>query len=237
MAVVVLPFLFLFRHLASIVIFREMELWFDPQARRGPEAMAVDEWLLEYGKQPILRIYGWDGAWGSIGYFGKVMEARSFLPGVELVRRWTGGGTVDHRGDWTYSLIVPRSCEVSRMRGGESYRLIHRILLNVLKSEGGDPDLSPGRRKSGSMCFENPVEHDLMDAKGAKLAGAAQRRGKLGLLHQGSVATVGDSRLRGELFAECLAESWWEAEIAVDTDRIAALVREKYGTRAWLERC
>jgi lipoate-protein ligase A len=218
------------------VIFREVELWFDPLARSGPEAMAVDEWLLEQVKHPVLRIYRWDGAWGSLGYFGKLSEAENGLPGVSFVRRWTGGGTVDHREDWTYSLIVPRDREVARMKGGESYRAIHRILLEVLRAEGGSPDLSPGRKKSGGMCFENPVEYDLMDSAGAKLAGAAQRRGKLGLLHQGSVATAGDSRLRGELFAERLAESWWEAELAVDEDRVAALVAARYGSREWLAR-
>ena len=213
-----------------------MELWFDPVPRGGPEAMAVDECLLEQAKNPILRIYRWDGAWGSLGYFGKLSEAQEGLPGLELVRRSTGGGTVDHRNDWTYSLIVPRDREIARMKGGESYRAIHHILLEVLRAEGGAPDLSAGRKKSGSMCFENPVEHDLMDAGGAKLAGAAQRRGKLGLLHQGSVAKGDDSRLRGELFAEHLAESWWESDLIVSEDRVAALVWEKYGSKEWLAR-
>ncbi len=198
--------------------------------------MAVDEWLLEQGKHPVLRIYQWDGAWGSLGYFGKLSEAKEGLPGVDFVRRWTGGGIVDHRVDWTYSLIVPRNREIARMKGGESYRAIHRILLEVLAVEGGSPDFSEAKGKSGGMCFENPVEHDLMDAGGAKLAGAAQRRGKLGLLHQGSVATGGNSRLRGELFAERLAESWWEGDLVVDEDRVAALVKLKYGSKEWLVR-
>jgi hypothetical protein len=68
------------------------------------------------------------------------------------------------------------------------------------------------------------------------LAGAAQRRGKLGLLHQGSVATAGDSRLRGELFAERLADSWWQAETHPDDERIAEIVALKYGRKEWLER-
>ena len=190
-----------------------MELWFDPLARSGPEAMAVDEWLLEYATHPILRIYRWDGEWGSLGYFGKLADSRDGLPDMNLVRRWTGGGTVDHRGDWTYSLIVPLSYELARMKGGESYRAIHEILTDVLKAEGGEPDLAPANGKSGGMCFENPVEFDVIDAAGEKLAGAAQRRGKLGLLHKGSVATAGDSRLRGELFAERIRLVERDAEI------------------------
>ncbi len=213
-----------------------MELWFDPLARSGTQAMAVDEWLLEYASIPILRIYQWDGDWGSIGYFGKLEEARDSLSGLNLVRRWTGGGTVDHREDWTYSLIVPKNCELASMKGAESYRAIHEILTDVLKAEGGAPALSPANGKTGGMCFENPVEFDVMDAAGDKLAGAAQRRGKLGLLHQGSVATAGDSRLRGELFAEHITEIWWEAEIHPDEARIAEIVSMKYGRKEWLER-
>lgn len=213
-----------------------MELWFDPLSRSGPEAMAVDEWLLGYATHPILRIYGWDGEWGSLGYFGKLTDAMVGLSGVNLVRRWTGGGTVDHRCDWTYSLIVPLSYELARMKGGKSYRAIHEILTDVLKTEGGDPDLAPANGKSGGMCFENPVEFDVMNAAGEKLAGAAQRRGMLGLLHQGSVATAGDSRLRGELFAERLAESWWQSEIHPDERRVAEISALRYGCKEWLER-
>lgn len=218
------------------VIFRDMELWFDPLARSGPEAMAVDEWLLEHATNPVLRIYRWDGEWSSLGYFGKLKDAMEGLSNVSFVRRWTGGGTVDHRRDWTYSLIVPRSCELARMKGGESYHALHKILTSVLKAEGGSLALAPANEKCGSMCFENPVEFDVMDAAGKKLAGAAQRRGKLGLLHQGSVATAGNSRLRGNLFAQHLAENWWEAKIHVNARRVAEIVALKYSRKEWLER-
>ena len=219
------------------MIFEELEVWFDPEVRAGPEAMAIDEWLLEDRGRPLLRIYGWDGTWGSVGYFGKLEEARERMPGLEWVRRWTGGGTVDHSDDWTYSLIVPKGHEVAELKGGESYRLIHEVLVNVLKAEVGTASLSAGRGGSGGACFENPVEHDVEDGAGTKLAGAAQRRGKRGLLHQGSVLCAGGySRLRGEIFTESLAKSWSEEEIFVDEGRIAELVVGKYGTQDWLER-
>ena len=220
------------------VIFREMELWVDAKLRGGPEAMAVDEWLLETRTIPMLRIYGWDGKWASLGYFGKLDEAKAEggVEGVEWVRRWTGGGVVDHRGDWTYSLIVPRSCEVAMMKGGESYRAIHEILVEVLRAEGVEPGLAGGAVGGGGMCFENPVEYDVLDGAGAKMAGAAQRRTRAGLLHQGSVARATDSHLRGELFAESLAESWWEEEIFVDDERVEELMGERYGSGEWLAR-
>ena len=34
----------------------ELMLWIDPVKRPGPEAMAVDEWLLETAAAPVLRV-------------------------------------------------------------------------------------------------------------------------------------------------------------------------------------
>lgn len=214
-----------------------MELWFDPQARSGLEAMAVDEWLLETRQLPMMRIYKWDGAWGSLGYFGKLKEAQQRFPGLQWVRRWTGGGVVDHRGDWTYSLMIPKAFELARLKGGESYRAIHEVLVNVLASEGStEPALAAANQKAGSVCFENPVEFDVVGTTGEKLAGAAQRRCDAGLLHQGSVSVNGDSILRGKLFAERLSETWSEMEIFPDDRRVETLVEAKYGSKAWLAR-
>ena len=39
----------------------EMELWVDALARSGPECMAVDEWLYENARKPVLRVYRWRG--------------------------------------------------------------------------------------------------------------------------------------------------------------------------------
>jgi lipoate-protein ligase A len=219
------------------VIFREMELWFDPQARSGPESMAVDEWLLETRQLPMMRVYKWDGSWGSLGYFGKLDEAEQTFPGLRWVRRWTGGGVVDHREDWTYSLMIPKKFELARLKGGESYRAIHQVLVSVLACEGDlVPARAEGNQKTGSVCFENPVEFDVVGSVGEKLAGAAQRRCQLGLLHQGSVSVRGDFLLRGKLFAEQLAETWSEVGVFPDERKINQLVSSRYGTDGWLKR-
>ena len=102
-----------------------LQLWIDPVARTGPESMAVDEWLLGLNA-PILRVYRWQGEWGSCGYFDSLSTAKNSFPELkQWVRRWTGGGTVDHRADWPYTLIVPSRNDQQRLGGLESYRLIH----------------------------------------------------------------------------------------------------------------
>ena len=55
----------------------------DPDARPGPENMAVDECLLEeLGEVPVLRIYDWAGDWVSLGYFQgqKPFEREAMCP-------------------------------------------------------------------------------------------------------------------------------------------------------------
>lgn len=221
-------------------IFGKLQLWVDPVARSGPEAMAVDEWLLETARTAVLRVYGWDGAWGSLGYFGKIAEARERLPGVDWVRRWTGGGVVDHRDDWTYTLVAPATGPLAGLRGAESYRLPHSALAATLRQEGISATLAGDEPGNGAaLCFQNPVTHDLLAAGGAKLAGAGQRRTRTGLLHQGSVTgglAAAESVARAEAFADRLADGWRTVDFSPPSEEISRLVADRYDDVAWTAR-
>lgn len=227
--------------MVRMAVFEKLALWCDTQRRAGPESMAVDEWLLETTGSPVLRVYGWLGNWGSLGYFGKISEARAAISGLEWVRRWTGGGFVDHRSDWTYTLAIPAGEEIHRLRGAESYRQIHAALAEALVAEGIHARLSSGEHQTGAgLCFINPVGHDLVDATGRKLAGAGQRRTKSGLLHQGSVTlpcteTAGD--MRAERLADALAHEWKHVDLKVPTAVIGKKQRDRYAAADWTTRC
>jgi lipoate-protein ligase A len=83
-------------------------------------------------------------------------------------------------------------------------------------------------------CFENPVLYDVL-VEGRKVAGAAQRRTRRGLIHQGSVQTLDLPKRFGEGFAARLggvvrAQCF---DIAKAAEKLAS---EKYGTIAWLEK-
>ena len=217
-----------------------LRLWLDPVARPGPEAMAVDEWLLESATEPTLRVYRWLGEWGSVGYFGSLADAATAFPGLAWVRRWTGGGTVDHRADWTYTLAAPVGCNLARMRGAESYRAIHAAVARALATEGIETRLSQGDEATGAaLCFENPVSHDLVDTSGRKLAGAGQRRTKAGLLHQGSVAAAcggAFSQARAERLAAALAAEIQPCAAEPPADIIAGKIQARYARPDWLTR-
>jgi lipoate-protein ligase A len=227
--------------LARMQVFEKLRLWMDPIRRPGPEAMAVDEWLLETAGTAVLRVYAWQDAWGSLGYFGKIAEARACFPEIQWVRRWTGGGLVDHRADWTYTVVAPQREALARARGAESYRSIHLALVGALRANGISTRLSAGNDETGAtLCFENPVSFDLLDHDGRKLAGAGQRRSKQGLLHQGSVSIACESpeksRCLAESLATQLAEDWQEIALDPNSEDIARRVAARYAREEWTTR-
>ena len=149
--------------------------------------MAVDEWLMKsVGDTAVLRLYSWMGDWVSVGYFQSLTDARKiFGEGPEYVRRWTGGGIVDHRNDLTYTLVIPRSHELAGKRGSEGYTTIHREIARCLGEGGVGCDLAPDDSTNDfAACFEKPVAWDLLGDDGRKLAGTGQRLARKGALDQ-----------------------------------------------------
>lgn len=190
------------------MIFEHLRVWRDVVWRSGPENMAVDEWLMsQVTAGPILRLYSWAGDWVSYGYFQEKKTARAlFGNDVSYVRRWTGGGVVDHRVDATYTLAMPKDEPVARLRGDGSYRAIHEAVAACLCEIGKSARLAETCTEGNSAaCFQKAVCWDILGTDGEKLAGAGQRRGRLGFLHQGSVAAT---RADIAFLPDFLAETW-----------------------------
>ena len=153
--------------------------------------MAVDQAWLERSTVPVLRIYTWDQPTVTLGYAQSLSKLKDELPAWPVVRRWTGGGVVFHQGDYTYSVIVPATEVWSQTSAVESYRRIHGSLAHALSAHG-QPDCRLATAEDvveAPFCFVAPAVHDVIRGP-VKVAGAGQRRGKLGLLHQGSVQQV-----------------------------------------------
>lgn len=219
---------------ASVI--ERLYLWNDDEERDGASNMAVDEWLLDAAPAALLRVYRWQAGWGSFGYFVPAADAAAALPGLKWVRRWTGGGIVDHRADWTYTLVLPKGERLAAARGGESYRVVHRALAKALQAGGAAAMLAGERPPSrGGECFVQAAEHDIVDACGKKLAGAGQRRTALGLLHQGSVALRGGREL-AERLANALASEVETRDFSPDSAKIADLVATRYASSKWTKR-
>lgn len=203
--------------------------------------MAVDESLLREVKAPVLRLYNWSGAAQSIGYFQQCKEA---IHGVPFVRRYTGGGLVDHRRDQTYTVVLPRNHEWMALPTQESYSRIHEGVLATLKKMGIAARLAPCCDEvESAACFQKAVKYDITDPQGRKLAGAAQRRTREGLLHQGSVLLPDPSRneefyrLLPQAMGEKLEFDWDLSTLTeVESKRASILEKERYLTAAWNHR-
>jgi lipoate-protein ligase A len=201
------------------------------------ENMAVDFLLLKRHPAPArarFRHYGWHRPAFTFGYSQKIDFVRAQLPPdetVELCRRPTGGGVVDHRADWTYALVIPRAHALCEAPASESYRVVHACIAGALlalgqpvalkesgapgggientdtagaprggraAAAGGAPAAGIGKTDTAAgtppprgpgVCFAQPELHDVVRAdNAAKVAGAAQKRSRDGLLFQGSIA-------------------------------------------------
>jgi len=152
--------------------------------------MALDEALLDSAPElgrPVLRFYGWLEAAASFGYAQKYAEIGRWTMLRPLVRRPTGGGLVPHDADWTYSVVIPPRHPWHRLKAVESYRRVHEWIRDAFASINVATTLAPSSQKeSPGQCFVGAVEFDVL-WHGRKIAGAAQRRTRTGLLIEGSV--------------------------------------------------
>lgn len=219
-------------------LFETLQIFPDRTLRSGPQQMALDEVILETASVPVLRVYAWSELAVSFGYSQSCQMVEGLFPGRPLVRRWTGGGVVEHGLDWTFSLMVPMSAPAARLRPAETYEKIHEAVLSALAVSGVSTRLARCEDRSvGAACFVAPALHDVLTGDGRKLCGGAQRRNRHGFLHQGSVQGVNVPLDFTETLARGLARESMGFELSVDAERRAgALAVEKYDSIAWREK-
>ncbi len=206
--------------------------------------MALDEALLQAMPrlgQPVLRFYAWTEPAASFGYFQRYADVEWMTLLRPLVRRPTGGGLVPHDADWTYSLAFPTSDEWYSLSATESYRRVHEWIQAAFANLKVATELASACQKSqAGQCFRGHEKFDLL-WRGQKLAGAAQRRTRDGLLIQGSVQPppVSPSRAawHGAMCAVACSEygaAWvsFEPDAAL-AERAQVLAGQKYSQPAY----
>ena len=215
-------------------LFPELHVYDDRGARSAALNMAMDEALFESVATPSLRFYSWARPSLSFGYFGAFVEVAKEVRKRDVVRRWTGGGSVLHGDDLTYSIILPantaRTLPTSRVIYSQVHEAICRALTPHLSVELAAKDAP----KLSDACFANPVAADVL-ANGQKIAGAAQRRTRAGLLHQGSIQQIALPESFTEAFAHELCSDFECKELPAQIEhRARELAQQKYATAAWL---
>ena len=217
------------------MLFAELFEVADLDPHDGPLNMAIDEILLRSASIPHLRIYRWERRTISFGYFGRFAEVSHRWPGMSLVRRWSGGGEVEHGNDLTYTLAVPRTSPFFALNSPASYRAIHECLAELIAESGASVHLAATAAKSSSACFESASPHDVIAGE-TKVAGAAQRRTRDGLLHQGSIQGVSSERFRERIKFGFASRTVTRRISAAELAAAAELSARKYATESWLKR-
>jgi lipoate-protein ligase A len=230
-------------------LFATLDVFHDTSPRSAAMNMAVDEALLKDATVPSIRFYQWHSPALSFGYFGRFTEVAIHASERDLVRRWTGGGVVFHGEDLTYSLVIPGSNAADGESSMSIYEKVHRALCEALKRMGKRAVVAGGIDPGGIVvttetavtargysCFANPVRSDVM-IDGRKVAGAAQRRTRHGLLQQGSIQEVELEARFAEGFAHGLSPNCSERDVdGRILNRACELAECKYGTDAWLRK-
>ena len=136
--------------------------------------MAIDEAILlaqQEQPNPTLRFYRWSSPAFSFGYFqdiaSEVDVAACGADGIALVKRMTGGGTVVHGWELTYTLVLPRAA--AEMGISEAYRYIGHSLVKAFQklgvpaqcyAVGSDSCSAVGNRTypgEGTSAVRNPI--------------------------------------------------------------------------------
>ncbi|MDR0932362.1 MAG: hypothetical protein LBM70_05005 [Victivallales bacterium] len=208
--------------------------------------MSMDEILLDEAQnidKVLIRIYKWDRPALSIGCtqkFPKQEESRYCI-----VRRPTGGGNVFHDTDLTYTAVIPAGHALAQLNRMESYRVFHAAMLPMLTRFGVSAELNPLETpqvdRSTMKCFASPSRFDIITELGGKYAGAAQRRTRKGILHQGSIqltAAGGDwnklALALTDAFAAFFQIEFKNGQIpSLWLDKAETLARDKYEKDLW----
>ena len=151
--------------------------------------MAIDEALLK-SKEPVLRFYQWKPSALSLGYFQNIDDIdlkECKKRKVDVVRRITGGKTVLHDKELTYSMIIDEKSMPKSII--ESYKIISKGILYALKSLGINASMKKTVKKNknkSAVCFTEPSYYEIV-VKGKKIVGSAQTRKQGKLLQHGSI--------------------------------------------------
>ena len=163
----------------------------------GHYNMAVDEALLHsytHFHIPTLRIYGWKDSCISLGYSQDPCNVLSPYNDIPFVRRITGGASILHDQELTYSIICNADdlgLAVKPKNVKEMYRAICSFIIDFysvlgLKASFAKDVVSERLGGYGNFCFSSYEDFDLV-INNKKIGGNAQRRKRDLIFQHGSI--------------------------------------------------
>lgn len=166
--------------------------------------MAIDEALLRLfdpeSSAPVLRTYGWDPPTLSLGRFQKTEDVldlgRCRSKDVSVVRRVSGGGTIYHADELTYSIACSPDQIPSAASVKDSFRVLTGFLIDFYRSLGLNASYAVDTVSDATclgvrtaFCFAGKESFDIL-IDGKKIGGNAQRRLKGVIFQHGSIPLI-----------------------------------------------
>jgi lipoate-protein ligase A len=161
----------------------------------GVDNMSADEALLEGQKDPsalpVLRFFTWKVPTLTFGRLQDHHDAanRTMILGARaMARRPTGGGSVVHDKDLSFSLAWRRDHPSIPACVKNVYRGVHDVVRGALAGLGVETVFHQGPAAPGGqgLCFSEPVQDDLL-WRGKKVLGGAMKVAGWGRLYQGNL--------------------------------------------------
>ena len=159
----------------------------------GSWNMAVDEVLLEAAAADgacSLRIYEWEQATVSLGYFQSADDPAlgSRFPQLPKVKRLSGGGAILHHHEVTYSIAIADGHPLA-VSPGVLYEEVHRRVMALLARDGVEVHLRGEAIRFAAepfLCFSRGDARDIVRGQ-HKIMGSAQRRRRGAVLQHGAL--------------------------------------------------
>ena len=200
--------------------------------------------LQQLESETILHFYEMEGKAATYGIFSKPEELLNLegcaSENITLAKRPTGGGIVFHFLDLAFSYLIPKSHSLFSENTLENYQTVNSLVMQSLKQLLPGKIftfLPPAEKGLSTFCMAHPTAYDLL-CEGKKIVGAAQRKTKKGLLHQGSISILQPetallhSLLNPELADKMLKNSYYltndSNELSSIREKIAPLILSSF---------
>ncbi len=203
--------------------------------------IALDEvFFAKENFEDIFRFYRWTSPAYTIGYFQKFPSTKT--DNYSVIRRITGGLSVLHNTDLSYSLIVSDKIWPYIYDQEKTYKIIHETIRKSLETINifcDKTNIENDKAKSYS-CVQTLYKDDLL-LNGKKIVGSCQRRRGKRILVEGSIhlkLTQEESEKFANSFFKNLSDTLKCDTISKDLteEEISSakkLCEEKYNTDKW----
>lgn len=203
--------------------------------------IALDEvFFVKENFEDIFRFYRWTSPSYTIGYFQKFPSTKT--DNYSVVRRITGGLSVLHNTDLSYSLIVSDKIWPYIYDQEKTYKIIHETIRKSLETINifcDKTNIENDKAKSYS-CVQTLYKDDLL-LNGKKIVGSCQRRRGKRILVEGSIhlkLAQEESEKFANSFFKNLSETLKCDTISKDLSEeeinsATKLCKEKYNTDKW----